>query len=125
MKFLYRVWGKVQPGNNRGKALGFPTVNIPLHKNIPEGVYISKTKIENREFSSLTFIGAARTFDSRIKKVETYIFDFDKSVYGKWVSVSLFKKIRGNIKFNSKKELVEQIKKDLIMAKDLFKSVIS
>ncbi len=121
MKIKPLVWGKVKTGSKRGKFLGFPTVNISLHKNIVEGVYLSQVCIDNNKFSSLTFVGAAKTFGERKKRVESYILNFNKNVYGKWITVRLFKKIRGNIKFKSEKELVEQIKKDLIVANKFFK----
>jgi riboflavin kinase/FMN adenylyltransferase len=114
------IWGKVKPGSKRGKLLGFPTLNLKLHKNISEGVYLAKVKIEGRLFSSLTFVGAAKTFGQKQKKVESYILDFDKDIYGKWITVELSQKIRGNIKFNSEKELIRQIKKDLKFAMETF-----
>ena len=52
---------------------------------------------------------------------ETYIFDFDKDIYGSWVSVRLLKKIRGSKKFGSKEELVEYIKRDVAEANEYFK----
>lgn len=121
MKILYLVWGKVRHGNKRGKTLGFPTMNLFLHKNIPEGVYISETKVKNIKYASLTFVGAAKTFGERTKKVESMILNFNSNIYGKWISVKLFKKIRGNIKFNSEKELIQQMKKDLLIANKLSK----
>lgn len=120
MKMEIRVWGKVKVGRKKGKLFGFPTANIALHKDIPEGVYISKIKVESYNYQALTFVGAAKTFEEKNKKVESYIFDFNKNIYGKWISVSLLKKIRGNIKFNSEKELVEQMKQDLRVAKEFY-----
>jgi len=121
MKILHTVWGKVKTGSKRGKLLGFPTVNISLHREIAEGVYLSQVCIDNNRFSSLTFVGAAKTFAGKNKKVESYILNLNKDVYGKWITVRLFKKIRGNIKFKSEKELVGQIKKDLTVANKFFK----
>jgi riboflavin kinase/FMN adenylyltransferase len=114
------VWGKVRKGSNRGKRLGFPTANIALHKNIAEGVYVSEVRIDGQKFQSLAFVGAAKTFAEKNKKVETYIFNFNKNIYGKWISIKLFEKIRGNIKFTSEKDLIVQMKKDLQSAKDFY-----
>jgi riboflavin kinase / FMN adenylyltransferase len=116
MKIQFLVWGKVKSGSKRGRLLGFPTANIVLHKNIPEGVYISKVKVDRHWFSALTFVGAAKTFGEKNKKVESYILNFDRNIYEKWITVKLFQKIRDNIKFSSEKELVEQMKKDLNFA---------
>lgn len=92
--------------------MGFPTANINLTKNIPEGIYISRTKMGNDFYNSLTFIGTAKTFNEKNFHAETYILDFDEDIYGKWISIKLLKKIRENKKFNSAQELVEQMKKD-------------
>jgi len=120
MKVQNIVWGKVKTGSKRGKLLGFPTVNIALHKNIIEGVYISQVKIDGSCYPSLTFVGVAKTFGGKNKKVESYILNFDQNVYGKWITVRLFKKIRGNIKFKSEKELKEQMGLDLVVAKNFY-----
>lgn len=116
------IWGKVQRGKNRGKKLGYPTANIRLHKNIPEGIYASTTKIKNVEHGSVTFIGAAKTFGEKDKKVETFILDFNKNLYGKWISVRLVKKIRSNKKFSSVRKLQKQMEEDIKEAKLFFKS---
>ena len=117
---MNKFWGKVRIHNKRGKKLGFPTANVNLRKKIPEGIYISKTKIENRKYPSLTFIGIAKTFNEKKFLAETYILDFQKNIYNKWISVSLLKKIRDNKKFNSAKELVVQMKKDEQEARKYF-----
>lgn len=122
MKAGHLVWGKVKTGKSRGKSLGFPTANIALHKKIVEGVYLSKVRIDNNNFFALTFVGAAKTFGEKRKLVESYILNFNKDIYGKWITVRLFKKIRGNIKFKSEKELIEQIKKDLAVAEMFYPS---
>ena len=117
---MNKIWGKVRKGDQRGKDLGFPTANINLTKNIPEGIYISKIKLENKIFPALTFIGRADTFNSKKKNCETYILDFGKEFYGKWITVNLLKKIRENEKFNSVKELIIEMKKDEQEARKYF-----
>ncbi len=120
MKQKFIMWGKVRKGKKRGKKLGFPTANIALHKNIPEGIYASTTKIGKNELPSVTFIGAAKTFNEKKVQAETFIFDFDKNIYGRWISIKLFKKIRSNKKFDSMKTLQIQMRKDVIEAKEFF-----
>lgn len=115
-----KIWGKVRKHNQRGRKLGFSTANINLTQKIPDGIYISKTKIENNFYPSLTFIGIAKTFEEKKFHAETYILDFDKNIYGKWISVELIKKIRENMKFNTPEELIEQMKKDETEARAYF-----
>ena len=119
---MYKFWGKVRTNNKRGKSLGFPTANINLTKSIADGIYISRTKIGSKLYPSLTFIGAAKTFNEKRHHAETYILDFNKNIYGKWISVKLLKKIRGNKKFNSAEDLIVQMKKDEEEARRFFKS---
>lgn len=117
-----KFWGKVRAHNQRGKKLGFPTANVNLSKNIPEGIYVSRTKIDETYYSSLTFIGAAKTFDEKKFQAETYILNFSSNLYDKWITVELLKKIRENKKFKSAKKLVEQMKEDEKRARDFFTS---
>lgn len=131
-------WGKVRKHNQRGKKLGFPTANVNLAKNIAEGVYLSKTKIGKNIYPGLTFIGKAKTFNERKFHAETYILsgtkntatkakrgadilDFEKNLYGAWISVELLKKIRGNRKFDSVEELIKEMKKDEQVAREYFR----
>ena len=119
---MHKFWGKVRKHNQRGRKLGFPTANINLAKNIPEGIFISKTKIGNTLYPSLSFIGTAKTFNEKSFHAETCILDFNKDIYGKWVSIKLIKKIRGNKKFNSSGALITQMKKDEEIARKYFKN---
>lgn len=118
---MFNFWGKVKRSFGRGKKLGFPTANINLSKKIPEGIYISRTKVENVWRPSLTFIGTAKTFNETEYKAETYFLDFNQNLYGKWISVELIKRIRGNKKFNSAEDLTMQMKLDEQKARKYFK----
>ncbi len=117
---MYKFWGKVRKHKQRGTKLGFPTANINLYKNIPEGIYISKTKVKKTIYPSVTFIGKSKTFNEKKFHAEVYILDFKKDLYGSWIVVEFLKKIRGNKKFNSEKELIRQMEKDEKTAKKYF-----
>lgn len=122
MKTLYHFWGKVKKGSSRGKDLGFPTANVSLHKKIPEGIYAAKITIDNKNYTSATFIGSAIHFGEKDYKAESYILDFSKNIYGKWATITLCKKIRDNQKFTSEKELVKQMQKDVEEIRKYFSS---
>lgn len=117
---MQSIRGKVVKGAQRGKDLGFPTANIALHKNVEEGIYLSKVKVEKNWHSALTFIGKAETFSETKIKAESYILGFSGDLYGKYISVQLLKKIRDNRKFNSQEELVKQMQEDLVIARKFF-----
>jgi len=119
---MYKFWGKVRNTNQRGRILGFPTANVNLTKNIPEGIYLSKTKIKQKQYQSLTFIGTVKTFNEKRFLSETHILDFNQNIYDKWISVELVKKIRDNKKFNSAEDLISQMKRDELAARKYFGS---
>ena len=117
---MYKFWGKVRQHNQRGRNLGFPTANVNLYKKIPEGVYVSLTRVDGKVYKSATFVGKVKTFNETKFHSETYILNFTKNIYGKWISVKLLKKIRANKKFDSAEKLVEQMKKDEQKAREYF-----
>lgn len=122
MKYKAIFWGKVITGRNRGHSLGFPTANVNIHKNIPEGIYISLAAIDKQPCPALTFIGSSKTFNENDVRAETHFLSIKQDVYGKWISVRLLKKIRENQKFKSSQQLVKQMEKDKQIAQEFFKS---
>lgn len=122
MEVLFSISGVVTKGEQLGKQLGFPTANIRLHKKVPEGIYAGSVTINGKLFYAATFVGSAKTFQKTDVKVESYLLDFDKNIYGKWITVRLYKKIRRNKKFNSVEKLVEQMNKDVEAIREFFKT---
>jgi riboflavin kinase/FMN adenylyltransferase len=120
MEELYKISGVVIHGANRGKELGYPTANIRLHKKIPEGIYAGSVTINGKLHPAAVFVGSAKTFQRTDVKVECYIFNFDKQIYGKWITVKLYKKIRENKEFDSVEDLTAQIEKDVEEIKNFF-----
>lgn len=118
---MQTLTGIVQQGQNRGKKLGFPTINFSLSENVEEGIYVSHIMIGEKEYNALTFIGAAKTFDETIYQAETYVFDFHEDVYGQKVTVTLLKKIRDNQKFVSEEALIKQMEEDKKEAEEYFR----
>ena len=51
--------------------------------------------------------------------VEVHIFDFSQAIYGKEIEVEFISRIRSEIEFESKDDLVVQIKKDIEQAKTI------
>lgn len=118
---MYTIEGTVIEGKKRGKKLGFPTANLIMLEDIPQGIYISETIIESDKYKSATFVGNSKTFGEIEIFIETYILDFDKEIYGTKIRVNLIKKIRENIKFDTIKDLTDQIKKDVNVVRNYYK----
>ncbi len=114
------ISGEVLKGSQRGRMLGFPTANMKLLSHIPEGIYIAETLIGGKSYPSAAFVGAAVTFGEEERKLETYILDFHGDLYGKTVTVTLYKKIRDNKKFDSTDSLIAEIKNDIVTVRSYF-----
>lgn len=120
MDQLYTISGKVYRGDQRGKALGYPTANIALHEKIPEGIYAATVTVDNTKYQAATFVGSAKTFNKSEVNVESYLLDFDQDIYDKLLTVTLHKKIRDNQAFATKEELVEQMDHDVAQIRTYF-----
>ena len=104
---------EVVHGDARGRILGSPTINqfFPEDFTVAEfGVYASYTVVDGRKYVSVTNIGVRPTVEGvSEKRSETNIIGFNGDLYGQRVEVSLLKKIRNEMKFNSFDELSNQI----------------
>ncbi len=113
----YGIWGTVMHGNRFGRTIGMPTVNLlpPGNKLLPpNGVYYSRVFLEGREWQGITNIGCKPTVsnDGRMG-VETYIYGFEREIYGMEIGVSLLGFKRPEMKFHGKNELKEQMARDI------------
>lgn len=114
-----RIIGTVEHGDQRGRTLGTPTINLSLPDGIQDGVYASVVTLSGLQHEAVTFVGAAHTFDLSERKCETYIFDFDEDVYGKEATVELIQKIRDMRKFDGEEQLKAAIASDIDKARKI------
>jgi len=113
----YEITGNVVKGAMRGRTLGFPTANLQVQDVIQlpsNGVYITKAYYNDQEYLSLTNIGYNPTFntDKKDQTIEVFLLNFDKDIYGETLNVHFISKIRDEIKFKSKEDLITQMKSD-------------
>lgn len=114
----FQICGEVIHGKKLGRVLGFPTANIrpnALKINIPLGVYGVKLKIEGYDkiYTAIMNIGRTPTITNNNQVIsETNILDFNEDIYGKKITVYLYKMIREEKKFENIEKLKEQMTKD-------------
>ncbi|UCE42681.1 MAG: bifunctional riboflavin kinase/FAD synthetase [Candidatus Aminicenantes bacterium] len=117
----YEIEGTVIRGKSRGKRLGFPTANIhPSNDISPPGVFISKVRIGSRAYPSITHVGSKPTFNEKDIMIESYVIDYNKSLYKKKLRVFFLKKIREEKKFETSEALSLRIKEDLEITQAFF-----
>ncbi len=113
----YMVMGEVVSGNRIGRTIGFPTVNIlPGEDKLlpPNGVYFSTVCVGERNCRAITNIGYKPTVSrDKVMGVESYLYDFDENIYGRWVEVYLHAFLRPERQFESVEMLKKQLQQDI------------
>lgn len=119
----WEIRGEVVKGDQRGRELGYPTANMSLGDCVHPayGIYAVLAQIEGEDkwHAGAANIGIRPMFEVPIAQAETFIFDFNREIYGQTLRVKPVQKLRGEAKFNSLEELTDQMEKDCAEAKDI------
>jgi riboflavin kinase/FMN adenylyltransferase len=134
----FQMRGEVVHGDERGRELGFPTANL-----IPDdalvcpghGVYACLAHPLTPQdggqagvpsgaragwLPAAVNIGVRPTFDTgRGELIEAYILDFDGDLYGKQLRLDFISRLRGERRFQSAEELVQQMRRDVEQAREI------
>lgn len=115
------IAGKVLHGEKLGRTIGFPTANLLLkrHNTPVNGVFAVDVTIAEQCFAGVANIGHRPTVNGQRAQLEVHLFNFDRNLYGQFISVALKHKIRDEKKFASFELLHQQIKLDAQQAQQL------
>jgi riboflavin kinase / FMN adenylyltransferase len=112
----YSFRGVVVPGAQRGRDLGYPTLNIELgsvRKLLPpEGVYAVRARAARGTFGGMMNLGPRPTFGEAGRSLEVHLFDVAGDWYGEDVSVELIHRLRDTTRFATVDALIEQLGRD-------------
>ena len=120
----YSISGRVVHGDKRGKKIGFPTINIELHRNSSpvSGIFAGYVHgIDEKSLDAVVYIGSRPVYKGGRILLEAHILEFDENIYGRHIRVELIDKLRNDDHITSEKELIEQIKKDIDETKKCLK----
>jgi riboflavin kinase / FMN adenylyltransferase len=117
----FQLRGRVADGDKRGRLLGFPTANIvPDPKLVypAHGVYACRAAVELdgewRWWPAATNVGVRPTFvTGRGLLVEAYLLGFEGDLYGRELRLMFLERLRGELRFESVDELIEQMQRDV------------
>lgn len=112
----FSLRGTVCEGKHLGRTLGFPTANVFFNDStvIPKkGVYKTLAIIDNMCYNSITNIGTNPTVGGERLRTETYIRNFDDTLYGKEIKIEFLDFIRPEKIFKNIDELKKQIAEDI------------
>jgi riboflavin kinase/FMN adenylyltransferase len=122
----WEMQGIVEKGEQRGRTLGFPTANVPLGETLHPayGIYATWVKIvedgpDAPWLLSATNIGIRPMFEILVGQIESFIFDFDRDIYGKTLRIRPVKRLRSEAKFDSLDALIKQMEQDCRQAREI------
>jgi riboflavin kinase / FMN adenylyltransferase len=117
----FQLRGTVAHGDKRGRTLGFPTANLvpdPALIYPGHGVYACRAAVELdgawQWWPAATNVGVRPTFvTGRGLLVEAFLLGFDGDLYGRELRLVFLSRLRGELRFDSVDELVEQMERDV------------
>ena len=112
----YSVGGRVIEGAQRGRTIGFPTLNLgpPPHRKLlpPEGVYAVRVQTPDGPVGGMMNLGPRPTFGDSTTSLEAHLFDTTGSFYGIYVRLDFVARLRETRKFASAEHLTAQLRHD-------------
>jgi riboflavin kinase/FMN adenylyltransferase len=114
------------PGRGRGYGSKYtvPTINLSRYEELvpQDGVYITRTRVADECFDSVTNIGNRPTFGADSFAIESHLLNFHPISLNADTEVEIFflQRVREEIKFPSVEALREQIARDVKRARRYF-----
>ena len=122
---FFQLSGTVTKGQSLGRTISFPTANLFIdsqHKIIPpKGVYLVSIFHHQNQYYGMMNIGTRPTLNGDKQTIEVHIFEFNKNIYGRSLTIHFIEKIRDEQKFES----FDALKKQLIKDKEICKRNLS
>ena len=122
--YPYALTGIVRHGQQLGRTLGFPTMNIEPeeYKILPRyGVYACRVRVGGKWYNGVGNAGVKPTVtDERRRLFEVYAYSYEGDVYGQEVTAVFCDFERPEVKFGSVGELKDQVMKDMKYGIDFF-----
>jgi riboflavin kinase / FMN adenylyltransferase len=112
----YSVSGRVVRGEQRGRRLGYRTINVAWSDSTkllpPDGVYVARVQTPMGPAAGMLNLGGRPTFGDDARALEVHLFDVDADLYAAPVRVDFVERIRGTRRFGSTEELIAQLALD-------------
>jgi riboflavin kinase / FMN adenylyltransferase len=129
----YRLSGKVGPGKQLGRTLGFPTANLLLHRKVTplKGVFaVRATGGGLKDAPAVANLGTRPVLneaggETAEPLLEVHVFDFAGDLYRRCLHVDFVAKLRDERWFPSLESLTEQMHEDARQARDILAGRVS
>lgn len=118
----YEVRGRVVFGAQRGRTMGFPTLNLACGFDLlpAKGIYAAWAFIDGISYPAAVYIGPNPTFGGVETRLEVHLINVSGyNGYGKNVRVQFIEYLRTDQAFASARDLAAQIHKDVAAAREI------
>jgi riboflavin kinase/FMN adenylyltransferase len=121
----HQVRGVVTPGDRRGRELGFPTANVALPAAVAlpaDGVFAGwYMRPDGLRRPAALSLGRRPTFyqQAELSLLEAYLLDFEGDLYGEPARVEFVAHLRGQTRFGSVEDLVDQMARDVVTTRQV------
>lgn len=118
----YSITGRIVPGGQIGRTLGFPTANIDVHRRTPplRGVYAVRVQgLGQAPVDGVASLGTRPVFAGTRLLLEVHLFDWGTDVYGRRITVEFRRHLRPERDFASVDELQAQMRRDADAARQI------
>lgn len=122
----YNYESRVITGDQRGRAIGFPTANLAVNNQVlpRQGVYAGFSVIAEQRYPFVANIGVRPTFAGSSLQVEAHLLEYGgQPLYGKRISLRFIERLRDEMRFDSLTALQKQIEQDIESARNILKKV--
>ena len=116
----YSISGRVVRGLGLGRKLGFPTANVHLKRiQAPvDGIFAARvTGLGGAPLDGVASVGTRPTIGGGLPLLEVLIFDFDRDIYGRYITVHFVKRLREERHFADLELLKRQMRVDVEAAR--------
>jgi riboflavin kinase / FMN adenylyltransferase len=123
----YSLSGRVVPGQQLGRTLGFPTANIdyPPEKFLPRlGVYCVRVNTaQHHQMPAVMNMGKRPTVNGQKTTVEVHLLNWSGDIYGQQITIYFDRFLRAEQKFAGLDELTTQIQADCEAAQSFYQEM--
>lgn len=116
----YSMSGRVVRGLGLGRKLGFPTANVSLNRRQTpvDGIFAARVLgLGGEPLDGVASVGTRPTVGGEKPLLEVFIFDFDRDIYGEYITVQFVERLREERKYSDLDSLVAQMHEDVSAAR--------
>ncbi len=112
----YHVSGRLVQGDRRGRALGYPTIDVatPSGRLLPrDGIYATHVTIGGTAYMGATTLGIRPAFGGTGRLLVSYLLDATGELRGEDATIAFVERLRDEVRSESPEALMDQVALDV------------